>query len=615
MRLRADARHLRPPPRQDRGATTCCGAPTLRAPLLEALRRRRPARDPRRRARAARGRRTATRSRSPAPFFADVGRVRPRSCRALRQPRPRARRGLDRRPPAERARRLPRPRAALRRRRRGPLARQLAEAARPPARSSPTRASGCATTSTPSTATTPTCTPPSRRSSGSPPARWRAGSPGCPQDGATPDDYEAVLSPLYAWLHALTQRADHTLVEQGRRRLLALLRRAHPTRASRALAAPARLPRRGRHAQRARARPAAVEPLTDRAAARLPARHPGGHRAARHRRRARDLGPLAPLRPVADRRPRRVDGGTARASSTPARGSTSRTSSRPSPNGSPYWPGTAVIVDDDGPPELVRLLGDRGHEAQATPGVKHVAWTITPAPGSSVSVAARVAPVVDQQDAARLAHRERAAVDAQLARALDDRPHATRLVRAGVGARLVLGLRRDQRVRRVLGPHRRERLPRHARAAPGSRARSRRRRPRRSASSAAPAPGPTGSAPASPRCRRCPTPRARCRSAPPTGSPAARPRGARSPRRARAGTRRCARRRSAGRLGVALVPRLQVRQRAQRVDAAEVPELDQHGLAALLVHAQRRHVDPLAVARERRSGRCWGFRHASRSRR
>src|SRR3954470_14630160 len=27
---------------------------------------------------------------------------------------------------------------------------------------------------------------------------------------ATPDDYEAVLAPLYAWLHALTQRSDHT---------------------------------------------------------------------------------------------------------------------------------------------------------------------------------------------------------------------------------------------------------------------------------------------------------------------------------------------------------------------------------------------------------------------
>jgi hypothetical protein len=31
------------------------------------------------------------------------------------------------------------------------------------------------------------------------------------------------------------------------------------------------------------------------------------------------------------------------------------------PNQSPYWPGTAISVGDDGPPELIRLLGDRGH--------------------------------------------------------------------------------------------------------------------------------------------------------------------------------------------------------------------------------------------------------------
>ena len=33
-----------------------------------------------------------------------------------------------------------------------------------------------------------------------------------PDERPTADDYEAVLSPLYAWLHALTQRADHTPV-------------------------------------------------------------------------------------------------------------------------------------------------------------------------------------------------------------------------------------------------------------------------------------------------------------------------------------------------------------------------------------------------------------------
>jgi hypothetical protein len=32
------------------------------------------------------------------------------------------------------------------------------------------------------------------------------------------------------------------------------------------------------------------------------------------------------------------------------------------PNRSPYWPGTAIRVGESGPPELIRLLGDRGHE-------------------------------------------------------------------------------------------------------------------------------------------------------------------------------------------------------------------------------------------------------------
>jgi hypothetical protein len=36
-----------------------------------------------------------------------------------------------------------------------------------------------------------------------------------PEDGATPDDYESVLSPLYAWIHVLAQRSDRTVVSKG----------------------------------------------------------------------------------------------------------------------------------------------------------------------------------------------------------------------------------------------------------------------------------------------------------------------------------------------------------------------------------------------------------------
>src|SRR3954470_23965697 len=64
---------------------------------------------------------------------------------------------------------------------------------------------------------------------------------------------------------------------------------------------------------------------------------------------------------------------------------------------------------------------------------------------------------------------------------------------------------------------------------------------------------------------------------------------------------------------VALVPGLDVRQRAQRAGAAEVPELDQHGTAELLVDAQHRDVDPVQPGRERRGGDAVdGWAHGTR---
>src|SRR4051795_3672760 len=36
-----------------------------------------------------------------------------------------------------------------------------------------------------------------------------------PEHGAAPDDYEAVLAPLYAWMNALTQRSDRAVLSAG----------------------------------------------------------------------------------------------------------------------------------------------------------------------------------------------------------------------------------------------------------------------------------------------------------------------------------------------------------------------------------------------------------------
>ena len=70
------------------------------------------------------------------------------------------------------------------------------------------------------------------------------------------------------------------------------------------------------------------------------------------------------------------------------------------PNASPYWPGTAVLVEDDGPPRLIRLLGDRGHRGAATPGVKQVAWQVDAGADLELEHAGGVVRVLDERVAA-----------------------------------------------------------------------------------------------------------------------------------------------------------------------------------------------------------------------
>lgn len=189
-------------------------------------------------------------------------------------------------------------------------------------------------------------------------AKWVAPFP---TEHVTPDDYEAVLSPLYAWLHALTQRADNTLVSKGG---------GASSRSYRALTA-------------------------ERSARALALRT--GYRAAVRGLNLAGLGPLqSNLSPSALRRGYlagiaevirrlRLDasyviwGHSHRSGPWPTDelsewsvGGTrivntgswlyQRHFLSPEPNGSPYWPGTAVLVDSAGPPRLLRLLGDRGHE-------------------------------------------------------------------------------------------------------------------------------------------------------------------------------------------------------------------------------------------------------------
>ena len=184
-------------------------------------------------------------------------------------------------------------------------------------------------------------------------AKWVAAMP---RERATPDDYEAVLSPLYAWLHALTQRADHSLVSKG-----------------------------------GGASSSAYSALTRRTPRALALKT--GYRGAVAALNVLGLGPLqASLSPTALRRGylqgireviARLDIGAAhviwghshRSGPWPSDDAAEwagivNTGSwvyqphflSPEPNGSPYWPGTAVLVEPTGPPKLLRLLGDRGHD-------------------------------------------------------------------------------------------------------------------------------------------------------------------------------------------------------------------------------------------------------------
>jgi hypothetical protein len=192
-----------------------------------------------------------------------------------------------------------------------------------------------------------------------------------PEEGARPDDYEAALAPIYAFMHQLTQRSDHAAVSAGAgasaRAWVALAgdgRARHPVRAA-ALGT-------GYAAAVAALNALGLGPV-DRELSGEALRR-GGLRGIREV--LRRLGVTAP---------HVVFGHTHRSGPWPRDDAGEWTTAAGTrvvnagswvyqphflstePNASPYWPGTAVAVDDDGPPRLIRLLGERGHRELRPP--------------------------------------------------------------------------------------------------------------------------------------------------------------------------------------------------------------------------------------------------------
>jgi Calcineurin-like phosphoesterase len=182
-----------------------------------------------------------------------------------------------------------------------------------------------------------------------------------PERGATADDYEAVLAPIYAWLHAVAQRADDSAIRHGggasARVWVALAGGGRGRLRRLALAG-------GYLAAVAALNAAGLGPL-DRDL-RGGALRRGGLRGMREALRRLDV--TAPHVVFGhSHRPGPLAGDDPAEWTTHAGGRLHNTGSwvhQPhflgrGPADSPYWPGTAVLVEDDAPPRLLRLLDDR----------------------------------------------------------------------------------------------------------------------------------------------------------------------------------------------------------------------------------------------------------------
>jgi hypothetical protein len=192
-----------------------------------------------------------------------------------------------------------------------------------------------------------------------------------PEEGARPDDYEAVLAPIYAFLHQLTQRSDHAAISAGA---------GASARAWVALAGEGRAHHPIRAATFGAGYGAAVTVLNA-----LGLGPVDRDLSGESLRRGGLLGIREVLRRLGVTAPHVLFGHTHRSGPWPgddphewatAAGSRIVNSGswgyRPhflseEPNASPYWPGTAVLVDDAGPPRLIRMLGDRSHRELESP--------------------------------------------------------------------------------------------------------------------------------------------------------------------------------------------------------------------------------------------------------
>jgi hypothetical protein len=193
-------------------------------------------------------------------------------------------------------------------------------------------------------------------------ARWVIS---LPKEGATADDYEAALSPMYAWMHALAQRSDHALVSAGAgasaRAWVALAGSGRRRRPLRAVTLGA-----GYAAAVAGVNAVGLGPV-DRNLSGAALRR-GGLRGMAEALRRLGVGAAHVIWGHSHRSgPWPHDDRAEWA--THARGQMHNAGSwvyqrhflSDAPNQSPYWPGTAVLIEDSGPPRLLRLLGERGH--------------------------------------------------------------------------------------------------------------------------------------------------------------------------------------------------------------------------------------------------------------